>query len=442
MRKIYSLLLAIAATLFSMNVNAASPGDQLYYPDGDYFFEVVSYNQTVNGNVTTITIHTKLISLSQFDRQDTITAAVKLKYGNMTQFVIPRKITNQKELGTGKTLRMVLYVDAVKENAFTGHTTLKKVIIEDDANNPLVIERQAFFNCSALQSVTFGKASKLELRAQAFANCSQLATVTFPSSAPTNGVELYAETFMNCSALDWCQNSLAGVTKILYHAFTGCNATGSGSSKFLNIDDVTDLGADIFFNSTANVQSIQISSSGAITTTAAQATEAPFYTIRKKVGYVDLTGAGITSLGDYFFYGLENAEIDWCGGIKQYGKYCVADCKAIDQLSLSDMTSAGESAFAGINAQYVYLPVDVPTLGANAFGAMAAGNATTLFIIDSNTCDEEIVELYAEENDEMLMEAFLEGRLDMKGPRNAPSIYSKRLENAVEAPTATQLKKN
>ena len=438
MKKIYSLLFVVAALFVSLNVNAADPqaGDQLYYADGGYFFEVVSFSQTENGNIITMTVHTKLISLDQFNRKDTIPATVQLKYARMTSFTAPRKITEERKTST-KTLRMILYVDAIKESAFAGHTKLKNVTIEDDVNNPFVIEKNVFDGCSALESVTFGKASKLELRAQSFANCSQLATVTFPSPAPANGIELYAEAFKDCSALDWCQNSLAGVTKIYYHAFAGCNATGKGDSQFLNIDDVNELGADIFFNSTADVKDIQISSSGALKTVVTQDFDAPFYCIRKKIEYVDLTGGGITEFGDYLFYGLENAYMDLCSGIKKYGKYCMADCKAIENLYLFDITSAGESAFAGINAQFVYLPVDVPTLGTNAFGAMAAAGATTLFIIDSNTCDEEIIELHATGNDDMLMEAFFEGRLDMKGPRNAPSISSMRVENADKTPTQT-----
>lgn len=431
MKKIYSLLFVVTALFVSLNVTAANPqaGDQLYYPDGGYFFEVVSFNQTENGNTTTMTVHTKLISLNQFNRKDTIPDAIQLRYARMTSFTAPRKITDERKIGT-RTIRMVFYVDAIKESAFAGHTKLKNVTIEDDVNNPFVIEKNVFDGCSVLESVTFGKASKLELRAQSFANCPQLATVTFPSPAPANGIELYAEAFKDCSALDWCQNSLAGVTKIYYHAFAGCDATGKGNSQFLNIDDVNELGADIFFNSTADVKDIQISSYGPLTTVVTQDFDAPFYCVRKKIEYVDLTGAGITELGDYLFYGLENAYMDLCGSIRKYGKYCMADCKTIENLYLSDMTSAGESAFAGINARYVYLPVDVPTLGTNAFGAMVAGDASTLFIINSNTCDEEIIELYAEENDGMLMEAFFEGRLDMKGPRNTPSFGSMRLENA------------
>jgi len=158
--------------------------------------------------------------------------------------------------------------------------------------------------------------------------------------------------------------------------------------------------------------------------------DAPFYCIRKKIEYVDLTGAGITELGDYLFYGLENAYMDLCSGIRKYGKYCMADCKTIENLYLFDMTSAGESAFAGINAQYVYLPGGGATLGTNTFGAMAAAGATTLFIIDNTNCDDEITELYAMENDEMLMVAYLEGRLDMKGSRNTPSSGNMRVENA------------
>ncbi|MBQ3673253.1 MAG: leucine-rich repeat protein [Paludibacteraceae bacterium] len=436
MKKIYSLLFVVAALFVSLNVTAADPqaGDQLYYADGGYFFEVVSFNKTENGNITTMTVHTKLISLDQFNKKDTIPATVQLKYARMTSFTVPRKITKEQKIST-KTMRMILYVDAIKESAFAGHTKLKNVTIEDDVNNPFVIEKNVFDGCSALESVAFGKASKLELRAQSFANCPQLATVTFPSPAPANGIELYAEAFKDCSALDWCQNSLAGVTKIYYHAFAGCNATGKGDSQFLNIDDVNELGADIFFNSTADVKDIQISSSGALKTVVTQDFDAPFYCIRKKIEYVDLTGGGITEFGDYLFYGLENAYMDYGSNIKKFGKYCLADCKAIDNLYLSSMLSAGESAFAGINAQFVYLPVDVPTLGTNAFGAMVAEGASTLFIIDSNTCDEEIIELHATGNDDMLMEAFFEGRLDMKGPRNAPSVSSIRIENADKTPT-------
>ena len=109
MKKIYSLLFVVAALFVSLNVNAAVPkaGDQLYYADGGYFFEVVSFNQTENGNTTTMTVHTKLISLNQFDRKDTIPDAIQLRYARMTSFTVPRKITNEQKIST-KTMRMIV----------------------------------------------------------------------------------------------------------------------------------------------------------------------------------------------------------------------------------------------------------------------------------------------------------------------------------------------
>lgn len=435
MKKIYSLLFVVAALFVSTNMNAAglpvNVGDQVYDKTNARFAECVGITEISSTNVE---IHLMIIGLDQFNKKDTLSQAAIDAWNGVTTLTLeaPSTITM-----SGKKIK-TLY-DGVKNGAYTGHSRLKTIIVEDAPGYTFTIQGNAFKNCTALTSITFGKSRKLELLSSCFLGCTKLSSVTFPSEAPQDGINLYASCFEGCTSLDLCKVNLNGVKQIWSHAFKN-TATGSNvNSTFLALNTVTKLGADIL-QGTQGSHLIYLQfepDNEALATTSSNASEAPFYSLRNQIEYIDLTGGTATELGDYLFWGMENADIDWCSGIKKYGKYCLTDCKTIENLYLSDMTSAGESAFAGINAKSVYLPVDVPTLGTNAFGAMVAGDASTLFIIDSNTCDEEIIELYVEENDGMLMEAFFEGRLDMKGPRNTPSVYYTRIENAVAVPLET-----
>ncbi len=87
----------------------------------------------------------------------------------------------------------VSQIRTIGEKAFQ-NTLIKKLVLPDTLE---LIEKEAFDNCTKLQSVHFGSGLK-EIQTGAFCSCSAIKEITLPASIRSLG----AEAFGNCSALE------------------------------------------------------------------------------------------------------------------------------------------------------------------------------------------------------------------------------------------------
>ena len=427
MRKISTLLLLIAAMFISTNAFGAltppEPGTQSWDATHNFFLEVISSSQSGS----TIIVHYGIIGLAQYT--GTATKAQREAWDATTDLVIPGI---DEKTASGTTLRMIC--DGVGQNAYSGHTKLKTVTFLAETSLAVQIGNGAFRNCTSLESVTFNGNKKITLGSTVFEGCTALSTLTFPTTKPTQGIVIGANCFHACTALDFCKVNMKGVTHIGNRAFAN-TATGSDPAhRTLTLPSVTQLGPDILAGTQVTALSLDRDANGTINTSATKPEESPFYSIREQLGYVDVMDGYVTGLGDYLFWGCKNAYIEM-NMVTSYGKHSMEGCQAFAgdgriYLIGPDVTNIGDSAFFDIDASRVYLPETTPTMGKDVFGAMADG--FTYFIINSTVCDDELAELYMEEDEnENLWTAFFEGRLVQKGNRSTPGL-TYELANAVE----------
>ena len=427
MKKLYSLLLVVAATLFSTNVNAALPqvGDQMYMASNNIIVEVTEFKNTS-------ALTEMRLMVVGFDEEAPIADTLRLKYvnawKNATEITIP---ANTEQTSGGKTQRIVF--EGVKNKAYWQHQNLKKITIQQGGDETFTVQGQAFSSCPNLESVTFGYHKKIELLGSCFYNCPKLAEVKFPDQVPQSGINLFASCFEGCTSLDLCKVNLKGVKQIWSHAFKN-TATGSDEAhSTLVLPSIQKLGTDILKGT--QVTALELDGQGTIETTADKAMESPFYSIRKQLDYVSIMDGDVTGLGDYLFWGAENAYFEM-NTVTSYGKHSMEGCKEFASNGIylygPDVTNIGDSAFFGIEATKVYLPANVPTMGKEVFGAMSDG--FTLFIINGTNCDDELAELYMlEDENENLWTPYKEGRLVYKGTKVTPKFDEYIIRNATEA---------
>lgn len=114
-------------------------------------------------------------------------------------------------------------VTTIEKNAFLGCENLTAVTLADNSRLATVGFR-AFYECSALQSVAFGKDSQLtRVEEQAFAGCGSLTSVTFGENSRLAVIGYKA--FMDCGlASVFIPGS---VTEVDDFAFCGCESLAS-----------------------------------------------------------------------------------------------------------------------------------------------------------------------------------------------------------------------
>ncbi len=171
------------------------------------------------------------------------------------------------------------------------------------------IQESAFESCRALESVSFGEASKLcNIGARAFANCEKLKSVAIP-----DGITAIAnETFMNCGALTSVEfGEKSQITEILAHAFENCLSL----EKIVIPGSVTTLGDYVFANCFA-LSEIKLPARVSVTVGEGESalvttTEAKLHTIGEGAfrgcgSLVEIAlPASLTTLGELAFYNCD-----------------------------------------------------------------------------------------------------------------------------------------
>ncbi len=431
MKKITSLLLLMTALFVSTTIKADGPipaGTQVFLSNELLFIEVVnSSGTTTNVRLEVVVIGKDAYSSSNPNQP---TDAQKAAWEAQTELNIPASI-NQN---SGSSKVTIVFTGIAKE-AYKGHANLRTLTIKASSANEFTFGNYAFRECPKLESVTIEQRPKLTFNLGTFFGCANLTSIELPSTAPTDGIIFMASVFQNCTKFDACQQDWTGVTRINGNVFTN-TATGSSSDEYeqtLVLPSVNYLGNDICRGT--KLKYIQFETIGKLDVATTQnPINSPFYSIRKQIEYVDMSASEVTELGNYLFWGLENADFDIPSSIQVYSKHCLENCKKLGTLYLESAKSIGDSAFVGINAAKVYMPATAPTMGKEVFGAMS--DAFTLFIIcDDKDCDDAIVTSYkAGDTNENLYTPYAEGRLVQKGQRTEPQFTSDLvINNAVQA---------
>ena len=301
-------------------------------------------------------------------------------------------------------------VTSIGSYTFYGCTNLTHVTIPDSVTS---IGQAAFYNCSGLTSVTIPD-GVTSIGQDAFRNCSGLTSVTIPDSvinigsSAFDGVPFYEnqpDGLVVFGKVAYklkgnCPESMTipdGVTSIGARAFYNCSGltnvtipdgvTNIGASAFYNCsgltsvtipDGVTNIGASAFYNC-SGLTSVTIPDSvasiggaafyGCINLTSVdigdQATWCrisfensfgnPLYyahnlcingVLVDKVTIPD----GVTSIGDYTFYGCTNfTHVTIPSSVTSIGHYAFYGCTNLIHVTIPDsVTSIGSSAFDGI----------------------------------------------------------------------------------------------
>ncbi len=125
----------------------------------------------------------------------------------------------------------------IAESAFAYNTVITSVTIPASVTS---IEDNAFFNCTLLESVTFGESSQLtSIGSYAFSGCMSLETIEFPESVTS----IDSGAFANCSSLA-SVTIPESVTSIGSYAFEKCT-----SLEVIEIPaSVTSMGENVFYN--------------------------------------------------------------------------------------------------------------------------------------------------------------------------------------------------
>ena len=204
-------------------------------------------------------------------------------------------------------------------------------VVYEEENTITSIGSYAFYNCSALTTVTILD-TVVNVENNAFQGCSSLTTVTLPESLQTIG----NNAFRDCTSLGEVRIP-SGVTSVSGSApFTGCTAL----TKVIFGSGMTKVPGNICRNMTA------------LTT----------------VEYEEANG--ITEIGSYAFYNcsaLTTAPIpDTVTNVESYVFY---KCSALETVSLPEgLTSIGNNAFQDCSSlTTVKLPESLTTIGNNAF---------------------------------------------------------------------------
>jgi uncharacterized repeat protein (TIGR02543 family) len=137
-------------------------------------------------------------------------------------------------------------VYGIKDSAFKGNASLKKVVIPDSY---ISIGQEVFRDCAALEEVVFGQDSLLErIGPSAFNNCAKLSEIVLPPLL----TELGNFAFYKCAALD-IDSLPAGVTRLEQYVLSG---TATDSIDLINITRIFE-GAFDNCKSLAQVQNTQ-----------------------------------------------------------------------------------------------------------------------------------------------------------------------------------------
>ena len=232
------------------------------------------------------------------------------------------------------------------------------------------VGRYAFYNCRALESVTFQSTSALSLEDAAFLYCSSLETVHFTGSAP---VSVGNYMFGSCASLT--AFDAASVTAVGEQAFIDCTllsavtlAQGAavGETAFYGCTSLTDIGSnaigDIGANAFYNCSSLLSAS--------VSASEIPEQAFCGCTALQQITLENVQTIGAYAFNGCSSLESPvFPSALSEIGAAAFQGCESIRTLNLpAGVTAIGDNAFyACTSLSSVSLSEPLASIGRYAF---------------------------------------------------------------------------
>ena len=301
------------------------------------------------------------------------TALTKVTFGSGTTKV-PGNICRGMEALTTVEYEEANEITGIGSYAFYNCSALATVTIPDTVVN---VENNAFQGCSSLTTVTLPE-GLTSIGNYAFQDCSSLATVTLPESLQTIG----NNAFRNCTFLGEVRIP-SGVTSVSSSApFDGCTALtkvtfGKGITKvpgnicrnmkalttvvYEEGSTITSIGSYAFYNCSALT-------TVTIPDTVTNVESSAFYNCSalEKI----LLPEGLTSLGNSAFYNCSALmKVTIPEKVTNVENYAFYNCSALETVSLPEgLTSIGNYAFQDCSSlATVKLPESLETIGRYAF---------------------------------------------------------------------------
>jgi len=354
MRKLFTLLLAVAASIGTMFAgNEVQIGDLYYYLDatsqtaevirsssdeysGDIIipssvtYNSVSYSVTSIGRaafryysgLTSVTIPNSVTSIGIWAFRDCT---------GLTSVTIPNSVTSIGEMAfyncTGLTSPVYnTHVFAYMPTSYSGAYTIPDGIES--------IAGDAFYECSGLTSVTIPN-SVTSIGSSAFYECSGLTSIEIPNSVTSIGMSA----FRGCSGLTsvTIPNS---VTSIGNNAFYGC----SGLTSVTIGNSVTSIGDRAFYGCSGLTSVIWNAKNCADFAS----NNTPFYDLRSQITSFTF-GNEVEHIPAYLCKGMSNlTSVTIPNSVTSIGGSAFEGCRGLTSVTIpNSFTSIGEYAFGG-----------------------------------------------------------------------------------------------
>ena len=264
---------------------------------------------------------------------------------------------------------------SVSEGAFLGNKNIVSVSLPDSVES---IETRAFYGCSALENVSFGNSSLLDIGAEAFAE-SGLRSFVLPDSVQSLGKRVFAdcvslssfsysglnleaipdETFYNCASLTAV--TITGATVAVGdYAFYGC---ASLSDLIFPAQSVLEEIGSYAFYDCASLKSFSLPSSLRIIGSYAFAGS-------ERIFAEPTIPSSITYVGDYAFMNSGVRSFRASTGLTYLGKGAFKNCTVMNRLVLpmNSLDTLPEEIFYGCSSlSTVNIPANFTSIGARAF---------------------------------------------------------------------------
>jgi len=270
-----------------------------------------------------------------------------------------------------------LNVDAIKDNAFNGCTSLETVKIAGIQT----IGADAFNGCKGLKFLYLG-GNIIELGARAFANCFDGGRISINCDAPKTGTDVFKNVVAEAVTLDIPATSSKSYEKAPWNAFS--------IQKTVDSYPIKGEGWELISNGT-----LYISKKDVVNKSYSTADAWPWYNYRDLVTYIDFIDEGdeTTVIGMYAFAGMKNintwipipekcttikahafdgctlaTEINGTGHVKTIGDNAFTNCTKLQFMLLDACTSMGKGVYKGCTGlKNLYLPKDKPSVTKETF---------------------------------------------------------------------------